>query len=120
MRRIILSRKGFDSAAGRGASPLLDDGRLVSIPVPESRARRPTANTRYADLRLGQFSYLDLLRSLYPRRTFTDDALAHLDPDLLPGLRDGRPRDAFRGLFGQVGPAAQHLRNEGVNCGDLS
>ena len=35
MRRIILSRKGFDAKAGGGASPIFSDGRFFSIPIPQ-------------------------------------------------------------------------------------
>ena len=104
--RVILSRKGFDSTSGGGPSPLLPDGRLVSLPIPE---RRPTARSpRYSDLGLGA-----LLRSLGYRA----DDRAHLDPDLLADRRERRP--GWRGAFGQVGAAAGHLLNQGVGPGDL-
>ncbi|WP_121240714.1 hypothetical protein [Sulfurisoma sediminicola] len=32
--KLILSRKGFDSAAGGIASPILPDGRMISLPIP--------------------------------------------------------------------------------------
>ena len=35
--KIILSRKGFDSANGGAASPLFDDGSAVSLPIPAGR-----------------------------------------------------------------------------------
>ena len=35
MKRIILSRKGFDAKAGGGASPIFSDGRFFSIPIPQ-------------------------------------------------------------------------------------
>src|SRR5437763_11628659 len=44
-RKIILSRKGFDSAAGGCASPVLPDGRLVSFPIPDDEG------VPYGDLR---------------------------------------------------------------------
>ena len=36
MRRIILSRKGFDSSSGGVASPIFSDGSLCSLPIPFS------------------------------------------------------------------------------------
>ena len=33
--RIILSRKGFDSANGGYPSPIMPDGRMVSLPIPD-------------------------------------------------------------------------------------
>lgn len=35
--KIILSRKGFDSANGGAASPLFADGSAVSLPIPGGR-----------------------------------------------------------------------------------
>ena len=33
--RIVLSRKGFDSVSGGGPSPVLEDGTMLSLPIPE-------------------------------------------------------------------------------------
>jgi hypothetical protein len=44
--KIILSRKGFDSAAGGYANPILPDGTLLSLPIPDD-----TASTHFSDLR---------------------------------------------------------------------
>lgn len=119
VQRLILSRKGFDASAGGGDSPILPNGRMVSIPIPESRQVRPTARTRYSDLEVDGLDYLTLLRSLYPHRSFADGELAHLDPDLMAGVRRGRRLRAFRGLLGQAGTAAKHLSNQKVGPGDL-
>ena len=32
--KLVLSRKGFDSSAGGIPSPILPDGRLISLPIP--------------------------------------------------------------------------------------
>lgn len=111
--RVILSRKGFDTASGGGPSPLLPDGRLVSLPIPEGRIR-PTARTTYRRLQLDETDYAELLRSLYPGSSWDR---AHLDPDLVSG-HHGSP-EGFRGLFGQAGAAAAHLARQGVRSGDL-
>ena len=37
--KIILSRKGFDSENGGYASPILPDGSLVSLPIPNTTSR---------------------------------------------------------------------------------
>jgi Nucleotide modification associated domain 3 len=104
--RVVLSRKGFDSTSGGGPSPLLPDGRLVSLPIPE---RRPTPHSpRYSDVGLAP-----LMRSLGYRAEQT----AHLDPDLVADRRERR--SGWRGAFGQVGAAAGHLLNQGVGPGDL-
>ena len=31
--KVIISRKGFDSSAGNMASPILPDGRVISLPM---------------------------------------------------------------------------------------
>lgn len=43
--KLILSRKGFDTHNGGGPSPILPDGRMLSLPIPERRTAttgRPT------------------------------------------------------------------------------
>ena len=123
--RLILSRKGFDSDFGGRPSPILPDGQMVSLPIPD-----PGSDLRYADCHLPDgSSYLELLQRLGvetirysngPRVTKlpVDGGLsAHLDPDLSPSTL---PRPAgWRPLFGQVDRAQGHLRNQGVGPGDL-
>ena len=46
MKRIILSRKGFDSSAGGVASPIFKDGSIFSIPIPQ----KSPSPTKYKDL----------------------------------------------------------------------
>jgi hypothetical protein len=59
--KVILSRKGFDSScnAGGGSTPVLPDGRMVSLRIPDmSEVGYPL----YRDLELdSDHSYLDLL-----------------------------------------------------------
>jgi hypothetical protein len=123
--RLVLSRKGFDSDFGGRPSPILADGQLVSLPIPD-----PGSDLRYGDCRTADgASYLELLQRLGIARirysngpTVTSVPVsgtisAHLDPDLSPGTL---PRSAgWRPLFGQVDRAQGHLRNQGVGPGDL-
>ena len=106
--RIILSRKGFDSAAGGCPSALLD-GRPVSFPIP---TRQPSP-TRYGNLTK---DIATLITDLTKGR-ITRDQTCHLDPDLdaaaLPRLR------GWRGALGQVSTAQTHLANHRVAPGDL-
>ena len=37
--KLIISRKGFDDTYGGGASPILPEGRMVSMPIPEPGQR---------------------------------------------------------------------------------
>lgn len=97
--RIVFSRKGFDSAAGGGPSPIID-GRPVSLPIP---AGAPSL-TSYADLGLG-----DHTRRASRGRLAGSDPCHH-DPMF---LADGSC------LFGQCGAAQTHLANRGVRRGDV-
>lgn len=97
--RIVFSRKGFDSAAGGGPSPIVD-GRPVSLPIPANGASR----TAYGDLGLGDFA------AAASRDRLGEGDLCHHDPMF---LADGTC------LFGQCGAAQTHLVNRGVGVGDV-
>ncbi len=111
MRRIILSRKGFDTASGGGASPILPDGRMVSLPIPYAGDEN-----RYSDLRVDDRSLLEVMREL-GYASYDESSSCHLDPDINRVLCQ-RPAE-WRGLFGQVDAALGHLQNQGVGVGDL-
>lgn len=96
--RIILSRKGFDSAAGKAASPIIG-GRPISMPIPASKNSRTT----YADLGLGEV----VTRITRGRTTGTN--LCHHDPMFAHG----------ECIFGQTGAAQSHLARNDVGLGDL-
>ncbi|WFL76182.1 hypothetical protein P7228_09230 [Altererythrobacter arenosus] len=97
--RIIFSRKGFDSAAGGGASPIVD-GRPLSLPIPSGTA----STTTYGALGLG-----DHVASS-SRGRFGAGDLCHHDPMFL---------DTGECLFGQCGAAQTHLDRQGVGAGDV-
>lgn len=97
--RIIFSRKGFDSAAGGGASPIVG-GMPVSLPIPSGGHSRTT----YGDLGLG-----DLVSAASRGKLGADD-YCHHDP-MFTG--------AGECLFGQCGAAQTHLVNQGVGVGDI-
>lgn len=108
--KIIFSRKGVDSAAGRCASPLVN-GRPISLPIPTSM---PTS-TCYADLptTISEIAY-DLSKS-----RLALDQPCHLDPDIDPKALAGARPPGWRGALGQVSAALSHLRNARVGPGDL-
>jgi len=98
--KIILSRKGFDSSAGGGPSPVID-GRAVSLPIPDSQG---ISRTTYGDLQLSSHA------KRASRGKLGGHHKCHNDP-MFPG--DGRA------LLGQCGAAQTHLANHGVGAGDL-
>lgn len=98
--RIIFSRKGFDSAAGGGPSPIIG-GRPVSLPIPAGAASRTT----YGALGLGEEA------KKASRGKFGGDDLCHHDPMFL--------KDEGVCLFGQCGAAQTHLERQGVAFGDV-
>lgn len=112
--KIILSRKGFDSTAGGTASPIFEDGSMVSVPIPEYESK-----IRYADVRCpipGFESLGDLVTRLPGARAKASDGV-HLDPDLHHGSLARLPE--WRPVFGQTDKAQKHLANNGVSVGDI-
>lgn len=108
--KIVISRKGFDSGAGGCASPLFEDGSLLSLPIPDSRSQ-----IRYADLCDGGRT-AKLANDLSGGKVSAQDGV-HLDPDLEAGVLARLP--GWRGALGQTGAAASHLESHGVGPGDL-
>lgn len=108
---IILSRKGFDSSAGGCPSPILPDGSMISLPIPDRQSPIHYGDIRWHQQSLGRL-VSDLTRGRIPA-----SHRAHLDPDLAP---ESLPRaDGWRPLLGQTGSAQGHLRNHQVAPGDL-
>ncbi len=107
--KIILSRKGFDSSSGGMPSPIMPDGRFLSLPIPSKNDR-----IRYADLSYDNDSYLKIIKDLHPN--FQEEH-CHLDPDLIESVT---PRqNKWEAAFGQEGAAAGHLDKQGVDVGDI-
>ncbi|MFZ9395805.1 MAG: hypothetical protein ACO25F_07080 [Erythrobacter sp.] len=101
--RIIFSRKGFDSAAGGGPSPIVD-GCPLSLPIPAGAA----STTTYGALGLGEHVQRASRGRLGPHD------LCHHDPMFL----ESGP-EAGTCLFGQCGAAQTHLERQGVGPGDV-
>jgi Nucleotide modification associated domain 3 len=112
LMKVILSRKGFDSASGGMPSPILPDGTLISLPIPRDR---PGSGTAYGSIRaVTGGSLAQIMNQL--RVPVPPDG-AHLDPDL---VHAAVPRDGgWRPLFGQDSQAERHLENQHVAPGDL-
>lgn len=108
--KIILSRKGFDSKYGGYSSPILPDGRMISLPIPQK-----DDSIRYSDLRLDKNkTYYDIMKELDIKGF---DGRCHLDPDIYSSvkIRDNQ----WKPLFGQSSHAQSHLNNKEVREGDL-
>ena len=110
-RRLVLSRKGFDSGYGGMPSPILPGGRLLPLPIPAAQDA-----FRLGDLQADGIPLGPLLRDLsggrHSRRT-----RVHLDPDL-DRRADLRPA-GWRPALGQAGSAQAHLQRQGVGSGDV-
>ncbi len=110
-KKLILSRKGFDSASGGCPSPIFPDGTMYSLPIPSYGA-----SVAYGDLRHGGIEIGRVVEDLTRRRIGARDGV-HLDPDVRP---DAIRRSAgWQALFGQAGQAHSHLANQGVGAGDV-
>ena len=61
MKRLILSRKGFDSTAGGKASPILIDGSICSIPIPAHNEKfHGPSQHKYRDLKYDHVNMEDV------------------------------------------------------------
>lgn len=109
--KLILSRKAFDSGAGKVANPILDDGAMIPIPIPDKQSP-----IRYRDITVAGHNLGKVAADLTNGRT-RPDHLAHLDPDLIESAYPREP--GWRPIFGQVGNAQSVLAREGVGPGDL-
>ena len=81
--KIILSRKGFDSENGEIPNPILPDGTLLSLPIPDN-----DGNNTFSSLHWNGMSYYEIIHSLKPRTKIKVDDMCHLDPDLKKDVKD--------------------------------
>lgn len=104
--KFVLSRKGADSQFGGKPSPVLMDGTMLSLPIPE----RNTSGVVFDTNR--QFEELNL-------RGFSGGSgYCHLDPDIRKDLYKSAPEN-WLPLFGQCDAAQSHLTNNGIGVGDV-
>ena len=104
MKRIVLSRKGFDSVAGGVASPIFADEKIFSIPIPQ-KSKSPH---KYSDLKFNNLSGGDILKESSVK-SVTVNNYCHYDPLLTEKI----------GIFGQVSASQTELRNNNVGIGDI-
>ena len=112
--RIILSRKGFDAGSGGVPSPIiLPDRKLCYLPIPCEGER-----IRYSQVSWEGHTLGTIVESLTKgKRLIPADSGVHLDPDIDPQFLPRQP--GWRGIFGQTGAAQSHLKNRGVEQGDV-
>lgn len=108
--KIILSRKGFDSSNGGCASPIMPDGTLLSLPIPDSQDK-----DSYADLCYNNETYADILHQLRPKNVYSH---CHIDPDIRDNCRV-HPIDGWSPAFGQQGSAQGVLAKSNIEKGDI-
>ena len=106
--KLILSRKGFDSANGGCPSPIFPGDAMFSLPIPHCGGERLT----YGDLRCAQAENIGELVCNLTHDRIDAERSVHMSPDLNPP--SGYPK-----LFDQVKAAKGHLKNQGVKEGDL-
>ena len=117
--KVILSRKGFDSAIGGFPSPILPDGEMISLPIPSRDS------LRYSDLKIRNgVTYCERMKQLRPTIKTSDgwhiineETTCHLDPDIHENVIDRNP--GWRPCFGQTDSAQGHLKNQDVCKNDL-
>jgi len=114
-KRLVLSRKGFDSTYGGVPSPIID-GIPIMLPIPEDAAHSEVT-LRYDEIPspIREYpTYGDILAAIGGRIRNSDKA--HLDPDISashhPGTRQWKP------MFGQC-DAAQGLLEKYIGDGDI-
>lgn len=110
--KIILSRKGFDDQYGKIKSPILEDGTLLSLPIPQKNDK-----ITYDQLSYNGKSYLDIIKELNPKWKYPDNEPAHLDPDLRENVI--KRNFSWKAIFGQSGAAQGHLKNQKIDVGDI-
>ena len=115
-RKLILSRKGFDSASGGCPSPIFPDGTMFSLPIPSEDEEA------FKDLQHGDVDIASLVNGITNGR-MSGLNLIHLDPDLNFDVYRHRRERAYwqewRGMLGQAGAAQSHLNNQEVASGDV-
>lgn len=108
--RVILSRKGFDSTNGGIASPIFEDGAMISFPIPSELDNSET----YEQLSYKKENYKKILKDL----NYNGIESCHVDPDL-DQKRRVKKISNWVPAFGQINSSARYLTNIGVKEGDI-
>lgn len=100
--KVVLSRKGMDSRAGGIPSPILPDGMLLSLPIPNEKSGVP-----YDALVYKGRTYQQIIQQIHPTFDFQKHPFCHLDPDIY-GVLKNKPA-GWKPAFGQYEIPAKHL-----------
>ncbi len=111
--RFILSRKGFDVTNGGCPSPILPDGKMISMPIPDESYWNSFSDLKFP----GGGTYRDAWKALKPKGSKCGGC--HLDPDIRPNIRKGKPWLGWKPAFGQCDAAQGHLINQKIGIGDV-
>ena len=103
-RKLILSRKGFDTGSGGCPSPIFPDGTMFSLPIPSGDAEA------FEDLQHCDVNIASVVSGITNGR-MSGRNLIHLDPDLnFNAYRYRKDRAAWqqwRGMLGQTGESKE-------------
>ena len=109
--KVIFSRKGIDSAYGKGVSPIFPNGDMLSLPIPVKGKEKGIHYSRIS------YRGESLQRTKKQLGVLTESNHCHCDPYINPMIQiEGQ---SWCPSFGTHGAAASHLLNEGVAIGDL-
>ena len=115
-KKLILSRKGFDSGSGGCPSPIFPDGTMFSLPIPS------WDQEEFEDLQHSDVDVASVVSGITNGRMSGRDRV-HLDPDLnFDAYRHRKDRadwQQWRGMLGQAGIAQSHLNKQGIGSGDV-
>lgn len=116
--KIVLSRKGFDSVSGGMPSPIMPDGTLLTIPIPDTKGSDVEDLPTYHDLVYEGKTYYEIIRELNPNiAEKLKNSKCHVDPDL--NNRYSKKINDWKPAFGQHGIQQLHLKKNEVEIGDV-
>ncbi|MCM2534817.1 hypothetical protein NDK43_23850 [Neobacillus pocheonensis] len=108
-RKVILSRKGFDSKSG-GWPSFIYGNRLVSLPIPGGGS-----GIFYNQLQFDSNTPLSVVMQQVGIAPYNE---CHLDPDLQQSFHAERPKN-WKAAFGQADQFEKRLKKYGVGTGDI-
>lgn len=120
--KVVLSRKGFDSAAGGFASPIImPEGIMQSLPIPSDIGPRLYSEVKSHYKNKSIYDLIKLIRCDDKVRSGdwvgAERTGCHLDPDI--DINAVKRPSGWLGAFGQAGASERQLENQGVKEGDL-